>query len=188
MRIKYESDKNEKVLLEFLKLISRNYFIPLAFNMLMLFFLFFVSANCVFRSIYEGFISVRLYEVLMIPLMIIPIVNCLQTIIMIYLGIHKISNGDYIIDRYNCNYMGSRRIYLSDNQRYTLKDFTKHEIAIQNECVDMISIINNYGTIIWKIGIPPLTNPELKPEELFVPAQVFTMADIPVDVLIPKAI
>lgn len=157
MRIRYDDDKNEQVLKEFTKVVISKYLFPLVLNLLIFFILFFISMTAIFRSIYEGMLSVKLYEVLMIPVMIIPLVNSLQMLIMLYLGFSKIINGNYIVNRYRVLIDGATYVQLSDGCRYPKQTISTNKKMIIGTNLDVVTIINNYSTTIWTILIPPQT-------------------------------
>lgn len=160
MRVEYSKKDNELVSRSFISFFIKKYFLALGITLLIGFFLIMFTVNVIARCIYEGAINIKMYEILFIPLSVIPIVSFTQTIFFFVSCMDNIDSGKYVVDRREIKNIKNNKVYLGDNLLYHKSSFISRKIIqLMNE-VDVISIINNYGCIIWTIIIP--VNKELE--------------------------
>lgn len=160
MRVEYSKKDNGLVSRSFISFFIKKYFLALGITLLIGFFLIMFTVNVIARCIYEGAINIKMYEILFIPLSVIPIVSFTQTIFFFVSCMDNIDSGKYVVDRREIKNIKNNKVYLGDNLLYHKSSFISRKIIqLMNE-VDVISIINNYGRIIWTIIIP--VNKELE--------------------------
>lgn len=160
MRVEYSKKDNELVSRSFISFFIKKYFLALGITLLIGFFLIMFTVNVIARCIYEGAINIKMYEILFIPLSVIPTVSFTQTIFFFVSCMDNIDSGKYVVDRREIKNIKNNKVYLGDNLLYHKSSFISRKIIqLMNE-VDVISIINNYGRIIWTIIIP--VNKELE--------------------------
>lgn len=160
MRVEYSKKDNELVSRSFISFFIKKYFLALGITLLIGFFLIMFTVNVIARCIYEGAINIKMYEILFIPLSVIPIVSFTQTIFFFISCMDNIDSGKYVVDRRKIKSIRKSKVYLGDNLLYHKSSFISRKIIQLTNEVDVVSIINNYGRIIWTIIIPANQEPQ----------------------------
>ena len=152
MRVKYGSDKNIDVLFDFFKFVVKNYLFAMIVNFVLALILVKMSSASIIRVCNDGVNTLTLFEALTVPLSIIPIINLLNSFVMIFVGSTKIIMGDYVVNRYRILKKDYNKIFLTDNNFYKNKNICASSLKV-GRSVDVVYISNNYGCLIWAMVV-----------------------------------
>lgn len=154
MRVTYSENNKKYLKIKFTEFVLLKYLYPILISIILETLFIGLFINEIIKNIQNGLPIFSFLNIILLPFITFLSISILQILLTYLLGLKRIKNGNYIIERLVLKQKIKNNFLLNDNHSYKIYGIhNKNRVLKKREC-DIITITNNYGFILWEFSIP----------------------------------